>query len=442
MIAKGSAQSVQLKGGDSTLYNGYGASADAYLRRHQINFSGGVQQGSLQFGISDRFSFRGMTFIAGDSSFNYSTDGSGLGVAVRGINVTRKNLSVFTGAVGVQTMLPYFSTLRPQHFGVGLYFCKRHNRLEFRSLDVLAGSKKTFLQSIKYVGHYFAGSTSVGWNQGQFQWTGFGSLSTEHFAVMANRVQQSFQNQQTTSNSLAATFHVTRFSVSAAIVQANYAGTTTTGKTASAVLRTVDWLSVGASLYESGSQKVVQANVQQTGRVLSTSFAVDNQKHYGGSMTLNTHRFNVSVGRSEVLIPHRGWVSSTVFSISGKFRDLAVTVSRIFLPDGSKKLTINGSDWVYRDRVQENEPKFSKYILEGKVVDEAGLPVAGVAVKLGKIVCFSDQQGEFYLRVKHNKSYSVEVLTDDFMLAGKIRVVSAQPQISPGSAVQVVVARM
>ena len=439
MISRASGQSVQVKGGSSSLYNGYGGGLDIYLSRHQINVAGGVQSGLIQFGLTDRFSFKGMKFEVGDSSFNYSVDGSGLGVQVRGFSIKKSNLSFFGGQVGVQTMLPYFASFRRKSYGTGLFWCKRHGRLEFRHLSIYASGQKTFLSSLKYTSRIFQGSTSIGLYQNRFQVTGMGVVNLGHLMLAANRIQQNYQSKPLTTNAVAATFHVERFTVSAAISQMKYGGTTTTGRTATAAVRVADWAGLQYSYYNSGKQTLHQISATEQTRLITAQEAIDSQKHLSGNVTVNTQKLTISLGRSEVLIPHRGWTSTTTVSVGLKLKDFAIRLDRLFLPDGSHKMTISGTDWIYSDRQRENEPRFQKYLIEGTVKNAQGEAIRGAAVKIGNIICFSDKEGGFYLRVKHSKSYKVELVTDDFMMAGKIKLIKSPDHAAPGQLVEVVV---
>jgi hypothetical protein len=439
MISRAPGQSVQVKAGSSSLYGGYGGGIDIYLNRHVINVAGGVQSGLIQFGLTDKFSFRGMRFDAGDSSFSYSVDGSGLGVQIRGLNIKKGNLSVFGGQVGVQTMLPYFASFRPKSYGTGIFWCKKHKKLEFRHLSIYANGQKTLLSSLKYASRIFQGSTSGGLYQNHFQITGLGVLNLGHLMLAANRIQQSYQSKPLTTNAAALTFHVERFTASAAISQMKYGGTTTIGRTATASVRTADWATLQYSYYQSGKQTLHQISATQQTRLIIAQEAIDSQKHLSGNITLNTQKLTISLGRSEVLIPHRGWTSSTTVSVAVKLKDFAIRLDRLFLPDGSHKMTVSGTDWIYSDHQRENEPRFQKYLIEGTVKNAQGEAVRGAAVKIGNIICFSDKSGGFYLRVKHSKSYKVELVTDDFMMAGKIKLIKSPDHAAPGQLVEVVV---
>lgn len=62
-------------------------------------------------------------------------------------------------------------------------------------------------------------------------------------------------------------------------------------------------------------------------------------------------------------------------------------------------------------RMSDDSPSFSKFIVEGRVVDEAtGLGMEGIAVQIGRDIAMSNSSGEFHLDVKNTKAMSVQVL--------------------------------
>jgi hypothetical protein len=73
------------------------------------------------------------------------------------------------------------------------------------------------------------------------------------------------------------------------------------------------------------------------------------------------------------------------------------------------------------------------YVVRGVVVDEHDRPVRGAALQIDGQPVFTDSQGNFLLRVKKQKMYALEVLTDQFMFPGRYEVVSAPATVEGGT---------
>ena len=58
----------------------------------------------------------------------------------------------------------------------------------------------------------------------------------------------------------------------------------------------------------------------------------------------------------------------------------------------------------------DESTSFAKYIINGKVVNEEGNGVWGVAVQVGGEMMYSDSKGEFFMRVRNNKPLSLTVV--------------------------------
>jgi hypothetical protein len=82
-----------------------------------------------------------------------------------------------------------------------------------------------------------------------------------------------------------------------------------------------------------------------------------------------------------------------------------------------------------------------KYRIEGVVVDEQGLPVAGAAIRLGKEFVFSDAAGNFFLHVKRDMAVPLAVVPGEFTSPGSWVVVSAPGRATPGESVKVIARR-
>ncbi len=73
--------------------------------------------------------------------------------------------------------------------------------------------------------------------------------------------------------------------------------------------------------------------------------------------------------------------------------------------------------------------KFYSNVARGRVVDPAGDPVEGAALRIGQELVFSDSKGNFSLRVKSAGEFPLAVALDEFTAPGAYAVVSAPEKI-------------
>jgi hypothetical protein len=83
-----------------------------------------------------------------------------------------------------------------------------------------------------------------------------------------------------------------------------------------------------------------------------------------------------------------------------------------------------------------------KFVIAGAVVDERGRPVEGAAIRLqGGAVVYSDSQGKFFARVKHDKPSALVVLLQEFATPGRWAVTRCPADAVPGTEVLIKVRR-
>jgi hypothetical protein len=441
MICKANGQSIQLTGGSSTLYGANGGAAKIFLPNSTAYVSAGIQGGKFQTGFQDELLWRGYDVKLGDSSFNYSTDGSGLGVNVRGLMIGKKDYGAFVGATGIATLLPMFNTLRPQNFGFGFFYSRRLKRFEWKSLNALSGNKKTITDSVSFSSKIFTTYVNAGLLQNDFQITGTGILNLSHFQLYGNRFEQIFKAQTSISSAVGAGFHISNFSVTGSALKASYAGKESSGVSFGASEK-VGWLTGSLTYAKSAKSKILYAGISQTpNRHWSISEQVSSTKQVSGSIAYSGGSYSAQVGRTEVLVPGEGFQSVTSLTVSLKVRDSVVNVANEVLPDGSRKYSVTLSDWIYGKYTGgKKSPSFAKYLITGSVVNRAGKPVVGAAIKVGKTTVYSDPAGNFFSRQKHDRSYDVQVLVAEFLTSGRWKVVRCPASARPGDPLLIIVA--
>jgi hypothetical protein len=85
-----------------------------------------------------------------------------------------------------------------------------------------------------------------------------------------------------------------------------------------------------------------------------------------------------------------------------------------------------------------------KYIVRGRVVNEAGEPIGGAALEICGQLVFSDSEGIFFLRLAKEKECPLRVLLDQFMQPGRYEVLGAPETVksSPEERAQLYTVRL
>ena len=74
---------------------------------------------------------------------------------------------------------------------------------------------------------------------------------------------------------------------------------------------------------------------------------------------------------------------------------------------------------------------FPKYVVLGVVQDPDGAAVEGAAILLGREVVYSDDRGEFMLRLRKPKEVSLKVELNEFLTAGTFEVLKSPQTAKP-----------
>ncbi len=98
-------------------------------------------------------------------------------------------------------------------------------------------------------------------------------------------------------------------------------------------------------------------------------------------------------------------------------------------PDGTVDYAASGSTFLYMGEMGGVQPQriggagtIARYIIRGRVLDEAGQPVEGAAVDFGGETAFTNSRGEFLVRLRQPRRFQPRVMLDDFLLPGQWRV--------------------
>jgi hypothetical protein len=113
-----------------------------------------------------------------------------------------------------------------------------------------------------------------------------------------------------------------------------------------------------------------------------------------------------------------------------------VSAASFVTPDGRVNYTGSANTFFYAGDVlgggnRPVEIKFERYMVEGTVVDEAGVAVEGAAIDVGGSTVYTDSRGRFFVRRSSKRAAAVHVLVDEFLVAGQFEVVSTPETVTP-----------
>ena len=442
-----SAQVLQLSGGRSTLLGGTGGEITAFFPESTLSASAGFANGHFVFGASDTFKLHGLEITAGDRDFGYSFDGAGLGVSTRGLFVQRNtrhtSFAVFLGSTGIGYATPFMVTAKAQHIGAG-FFLQRHfdNGLLLSSLAVIDGGKHTAIQGLSYRSHSLHLAGSAGLLQNQKYFTGeadYQPLRSLSFSATHNDF---FLTDHLTANSVSAFAALGRITVQASLLDGQYRLLKTTGASAGASLR-IGSITVRSNFYESNHRILLVHVVQEHFRRWAVSGIVNQlqgQTSYAFGGGYHGNKISVSLDHSVLFFPvsGKGFQQTTTVQVSLRIHDTALNFQTNIDPMMHVQYTTYASSYVQGPLAGAAMNSYShraggKFVIGGSVVDEHGEPVEGAAIQLqGGAVVYSDSQGKFFARVKHDKPAALVVLVQEFAAPGRWVVTSCPANAAPG----------
>lgn len=150
---------------------------------------------------------------------------------------------------------------------------------------------------------------------------------------------------------------------------------------------------------------------------------------FGGNFLSN--RFKIGVEYQTIYVP---FANEDPFRQALNFHvtlqalgDFQANVGSYVGPDGRVRYTAYGSQYLYRGETSggAKEVGLLPNVVRGVVRDEGGKPVSGAAVRVDKEIVFTDSRGSFFVRVKKERDYPVEVPLEEFLTPGRYEVVEA-----------------
>jgi hypothetical protein len=157
----------------------------------------------------------------------------------------------------------------------------------------------------------------------------------------------------------------------------------------------------------------------------------------GGS--LNSGLSSLSV---DYQVAHSPYLTNDPFvqtmGVNARFHvfGLTLSVGTFVTPDGRVHYSGQGSTFLYHGmnaapQARGAGPRFERFIVRGRVVDESGQPIDGAALEIGGDMVYTDSQGRFFRRCGSEKSLPLRVVLDDFLVPGAFAVATAPTTLSP-----------
>ena len=156
---------------------------------------------------------------------------------------------------------------------------------------------------------------------------------------------------------------------------------------------------------------------------------------FGGSYTVN--RFSASVDYQTLYMPFLANPLVTGIAVSAHVKlwgGVQLNGQTFRSPDGKLRYTASVSTLLTPHlRLANNEkqaPKMGDYVIRGHVCDERGSPIGGAAIQIGEQTVFSNEAGEFFMRLAKPEHLALTVLAQEFLTPLHFTVISAPPTVT------------
>ena len=259
--------------------------------------------------------------------------------------------------------------------------------------------------------------------------------------------------QQASVNQFSTDFHVQQFYFGSGLFSSDASGRKAQGENVYIGRRFGQRFEVNTNYFE--SQPEAQGNVPgEKSSILSGTIRENfssrfsllqlvsrtaGQTTYGFGGDFTSNRLQVRVDYQNVYLPFRpsnpfeqALALNATIRIKGP---LQVSAMSNVAPDGHVRYSFGASTYLYRERgmavnaISQDSFSIAKYLIQGFVKDENGLPVEGAALHVGKEVAYTDSSGHFQVRVSKHGPYGVVVAPDEFLTNAIYEVVLAPPQV-------------
>lgn len=151
---------------------------------------------------------------------------------------------------------------------------------------------------------------------------------------------------------------------------------------------------------------------------------------FGGNLIGN--RLSLGIEYQSIYVPYlpaKPFTQAAVINIRFRpFGNVELNGGTAVGADGRVRYTAWGNTLMVRNGDYQQTPAamtMPKYIIRGRVSDDAGKPIRGAALAIGKELAFSDSDGAFFVRVSKRGEVPIEVVFNEFLVPGNWEKVTA-----------------
>jgi hypothetical protein len=157
---------------------------------------------------------------------------------------------------------------------------------------------------------------------------------------------------------------------------------------------------------------------------------------FGGNLIGN--RLSVGLEYQTIYVPYvpaKPFTQAAVINVRVRpFGNVELNGGTAVGADGKVRYTAWGNTLMVRSQRYQQTPAamtIPKYIIRGHVADEAGKPIRGAALRIGKELAFTDSDGLFFVRASKRTGLPVEVAFDEFLAPGNWETVTVPEKANP-----------
>jgi hypothetical protein len=252
--------------------------------------------------------------------------------------------------------------------------------------------------------------------------------------------------QQASVNQFSTDFHVKKFYFGTGLFTSDASGRSTQGMNLYVGRRIGRRLEVNTNWFESKpkigeSTRVLSGTMREN---FSSRFSLlqlisrtagQTTFAFGGDFTSN--RLMVRADYQNVYLPFRPdrpFEQALALNVALRVQGpLQLTAASNVAPDGHLRYSFGASTYLYRLGGMMSAPSDSfsiaKYMVQGVVKDDQGVPVEGAALHIGKEVVYTDSSGRFLSRFSKRGPFPLSVAPEEFISNGLYEVVWAPPEL-------------
>lgn len=198
----------------------------------------------------------------------------------------------------------------------------------------------------------------------------------------------------------------------------------------------------------SGSGRTQTTKINLIIREYATRSAVRWTESLGGDFSSN--RFSIDVSQAVFFVPfgnaplRRSLVAR--LHLQSPWHSAGINIASGVTPDGKVRYGVDGSTFL-GESLGGGSPAGGccccngKFMIEGTVTDEKGLPVARATLRVGKELVFTDGNGQFFMRVKRGRPIPIAVVPSEFTTPGLWAVVECPANSVPDVPLRIIVRR-